>query len=164
MKDPVVGNYLIDSYRIEAILLVETDQMAMQLMSDEQNVPKNCRSALTLAGDKYFPAPGYKTYGATAKIAPKYFHADCDSQIERWKKEMQNLQENVHSCNTKMNAIRKDINEQTKHVQELERRRKQLIDNEVDIRNALSNIQVQFDKKTSDNSECLVSLFKFLKF
>lgn len=64
MKDPVVMNCLIDQMAIESILLVPSTDRAIQLLSNQARVPKNCRQGVTIKGDKYYPDPNYKTYAS----------------------------------------------------------------------------------------------------
>lgn len=64
IEDPIVSNCIVDQNSIENVLLVPSDQRAIQLMSDRQNVPPNCRLSFTIEGHRYHPDPNYKTYSS----------------------------------------------------------------------------------------------------
>lgn len=74
-SDPVVANCLVDQCRIETVLLVPDGNLAMRLLSETENVPKNCKSALTVEGDTYYPAPNLRTYSGNY-ANPKYLQVD----------------------------------------------------------------------------------------
>lgn len=64
-NDPVVMNCLIDNSKIETILLVEDQDLAVHLTAEEENVPKNLlKIILTHPCTEYFPAPMYRTYSS----------------------------------------------------------------------------------------------------
>jgi len=44
------------------MLLFESDRQASAMMSSVENVPRNLHMGITMACDKYYPAPNYKTY------------------------------------------------------------------------------------------------------
>lgn len=64
-SDVVVMNCLIDNCKLETILLVEDQELAINLTAEEENVPKNLtRIILTQPSTEYFPAPMYRTYSS----------------------------------------------------------------------------------------------------
>lgn len=78
--DPVVANTVIDQIGIEAILLLPNDDVAINLMSTTETVPRNCKYGMTLRGDTYYPAPNYKMYSGHTKQA-RYLQVDTSERI-----------------------------------------------------------------------------------
>lgn len=79
--DPVVANCVIDQLNVESVLLVPNDDVAINLLSESENVPKNCKFAVTLRGDTYYPSPNYRMYSGNCKQA-KYLQVDTSQRIE----------------------------------------------------------------------------------
>lgn len=64
-SDAVVMNCLIDHCKLETILLVEDQELAIHLTAEEENVPRNLtRILLTQPSTDYYPAPMYRTYSS----------------------------------------------------------------------------------------------------
>lgn len=62
-EDPVVMNCLIDQCKVERILLVEDERLAVKLTSEEENVPQNLlRVILKNPLSDFYPAPNYRSY------------------------------------------------------------------------------------------------------
>lgn len=64
IKDPVVANCLIDQMSVESILLIPSTDRAIELLSNQNRVPRNCSQGVTIKGDKYYPDPNYKMYAS----------------------------------------------------------------------------------------------------
>lgn len=64
ISDNIVLNCLIDQSGIESVILILSNKRAIELMSEVSKVPKNCKQAVTIEGDRYYPDPGYRTYGS----------------------------------------------------------------------------------------------------
>ena len=62
IEDPNVFNVLVDQEGIEQILVIPTDGQARELLDSEENVPQNCREAVTEQRSKFFPAPCFRCY------------------------------------------------------------------------------------------------------
>lgn len=62
-SDAVVMNCLIDRVAIEKILFVEDQDLAVQLTSEQENVPQNLdKVMLRDPSIEYHPAPMYRAY------------------------------------------------------------------------------------------------------
>ncbi|GLH00532.1 Structural maintenance of chromosomes protein 6 [Gryllus bimaculatus] len=73
------ANALIDANGIEGILLIPTPKEAVRMMS--KNVPKNCRKAITLEGDTYFPFPDYRMYAGSGKLRARFLQINKQDMI-----------------------------------------------------------------------------------
>ena len=80
IEDPVVSNCIVDQTGMEGILLIPSNDRAMELLSHAVNVPRNCRQGVTVGGDKYYPDPNYKTYGSRYHRA-QYLQVDTKEHI-----------------------------------------------------------------------------------
>lgn len=79
-SDPVVANCIIDQLGIESILLMPDDDAAIGLMSEGNNVPRNCKYGVTLRGDTYYPSPNFRMYSGKSKQA-RYLQVDTSERI-----------------------------------------------------------------------------------
>ena len=72
VSNPAVLNTLIDQKQIEQILLIDSEREAQQLLSREENVPRNCKFAYTMGSgsgsNQYFPAPSYRYYSILSTV------------------------------------------------------------------------------------------------
>lgn len=72
----IVMNCLIDSCRIERVLIVEEEPLAIMLTSDVENVPRNLlRVVLLNPATELYPAPNFRTYSSQKRYA-KYLQVD----------------------------------------------------------------------------------------
>lgn len=75
IDDPIVANCIVDCSAPENILLIPDDRTAIDLLSNQQRVPKNCHQGITMRGDRYYPDPNYRTYASQYHQA-KYLQVD----------------------------------------------------------------------------------------
>lgn len=70
VSDPVVMNCLIDQIKIETILVVDDQNLAMDLTSHTENVPRNLQKVVVMEPfSEFFPMPNYRSYGLQKKSA-----------------------------------------------------------------------------------------------
>lgn len=80
VTDPVVMNCLIDNCQIEMILLTESEQMAMRLTEDEENVPRDLMRLLLMKPyTEFYPAPNYRSYSLDERPA-RYLQVDMSQR------------------------------------------------------------------------------------
>lgn len=80
ISDPVVSNCIVDTSNPEQILLISDNQIAVELLSNKENVPRNCSQGVTIKGDRYFPDPNYRTYASEYHQA-KYLQEDTNEYM-----------------------------------------------------------------------------------
>lgn len=80
INDSVVSNCIVDNSSPENILLIPDDQTAIQLLSNQHNVPRNCHQGVTIKGDRYYPDPNYRTYASNYHQA-KYLQVDTEEYL-----------------------------------------------------------------------------------
>lgn len=77
-SDPVVMNCLIDFTQIETVLLVENQDLAVQLTSDNKYIPQNLKRLILLKPlMEYYPLPLYRTYSLESR-QPRYLQVNVD--------------------------------------------------------------------------------------
>ncbi|XP_017140539.2 structural maintenance of chromosomes protein 6 [Drosophila miranda] len=110
--DPVVMNYLIDSMRIETVLVTESKETAEFLTSDTENVPPYLTRVLVPnLGLEYIPSPNYAVY--SVRIYPgRYMQVNVDDRIRQLQDEQRSLQERAASIEVDY-KIQKQILERT---------------------------------------------------
>lgn len=81
VSDPVVMNFIIDKKSVENILLMPSNEVAMEIMLEQRNVPKNCKHGVTVEGDFYYPDPNFRTYGAASKHA-RFLQVNTEDRIQ----------------------------------------------------------------------------------
>ncbi|CAH0724545.1 unnamed protein product, partial [Brenthis ino] len=115
VDNPVVYNYLVDELALETILLVQTDEEAMQFCQREQNVPNNCRKVVTCECSEYFPAPRYRCYGSEARPV-RFLHASAEAALRQLRAE--------HSeCAAAREAAERDVRERREQCVQAQARR-----------------------------------------
>lgn len=86
-------NYLIDTLRIETVLLTDSKETAESLTSSVENVPPNLTRILVPSlGLEYCPSPHYAMY--SIQISPaKFIQVNVDDRILQLKTEQNSLRE-----------------------------------------------------------------------
>lgn len=86
-------NYLIDTFRIETVLVTESKEIAEFLTSDTENVPPNLTRVLVPnLGLEYIPSPNYAVYSNRINPA-RFIHVNVDDRIRQLQMEQSGLQE-----------------------------------------------------------------------
>ncbi|KAK7869169.1 hypothetical protein R5R35_006621 [Gryllus longicercus] len=97
------ANALIDANGIEGILLIPTPKEAVRMMS--KNVPKNCRKAITLEGDTYFPFPDYRMYAGSGKLRARFLQINKQDMIDQLYSEVEADMQSLIAYDTQMREI-----------------------------------------------------------
>ena len=85
-SDPVVANVFIDQLRIETILLVEDQELA--LTRDEDSVLQNLTKVILLQPfSEFYPAPSYRTYSLNEQLG-RYIQVDTAEVKLQYQKEL----------------------------------------------------------------------------
>lgn len=121
IDDPIVSNCIVDQLSPENVLLIPSEQRAMELMAERQRVPKNCKQGITIEGDKYFPDPNYRTYASTYNQA-RYLQVDTKEHLKHLKEEIATLNQKKQTLLNQLNALQKEIQNQTTAKTEMERK------------------------------------------
>lgn len=80
VSNVIVLNYLIDSKKIEKVLLIPDTTTATRIMSAAENVPPKCILGITIKCDTFYPFPRYKKFGSRYHVA-KYLQGDNNVMI-----------------------------------------------------------------------------------
>lgn len=121
IDDPIVSNCVVDQLGPENVLLIPTEQLAMELMADRRRVPRNCKQSVTIEGDKYFPDPNYRTYASTYNQA-RYLQVDTKEHLTHLKEQIAILNQRKQTLQNQLNALQKEILNQTATKNEMERK------------------------------------------
>ncbi|KAH8311177.1 hypothetical protein KR044_004680 [Drosophila immigrans] len=91
--DHVVMNYLIDTMRIETVLVTDSKETAEFLTSNSENIPPNMSRILVPSlGLEYCPSPNYAVY--SIRISPaRYIQVNVDDRIQQMTAEQTNVRE-----------------------------------------------------------------------
>lgn len=149
IDDVIVSNCTVDQYSIENILLIPNDKRAIQLMSYKQNVPRNCHSSLTIAGDRYFPDPNYKTY-ATRYHRAQYLQADKTGFISQLKANINEFTKQKQNVANQMLEFSKMLNSKKDQRNELENKLKTLHTNRKTINSQLNALTSTAEPEIQD--------------
>lgn len=118
VKDPVVMNCLIDQRRIESVVLVEDTEIAIELTSNEHDVPRNMQRVVLLSPfSEYYPSPNYRSYTLNEKPA-RYIQVDMKEVLSTFEKEKEILSRKLEMINNKIGELQQNVREQNKHVDE----------------------------------------------
>ncbi|EDV92732.1 structural maintenance of chromosomes protein 6 [Drosophila grimshawi] len=91
--DPVVMNYLIDTMRIETVLVTDSKETAEALTSNSENVPPHLTRILVPdLGLEYCPSPNYAMYSVKITSA-RYIQVNVDDRIRQLQSEQNSLKE-----------------------------------------------------------------------
>ncbi|XP_062715396.1 structural maintenance of chromosomes protein 6 [Aedes albopictus] len=114
VSDPVVMNCLIDQIKVETILIVEDQNLAIDLTSHSENVPRNLQKVVVMEPfSEFFPMPNYRSYGLQKRPA-RYLQVNMTELKKQTERRMQQLDEELHD-------IKRQIEEETRKLGEKER-------------------------------------------
>lgn len=86
-------NYLIDTMRIETVLVTDSKETAEFLTSNTENVPPNLtRILVPNLGLEYCPSPNYAVYSMQISAA-RFIQVNVDDRIQQLKAEKNSLHE-----------------------------------------------------------------------
>ncbi|XP_973544.4 structural maintenance of chromosomes protein 6 [Tribolium castaneum] len=140
IEDAVVANCIVDQSQIEGILLIPSNDRAMQLLSNASHVPRNCQQGITITGDKYFPDPDYKTYGSRYHRA-QYLQVDTKEHILQLEHNIRELAKKKEAIEKQLNAIFAETREQENKKIQLEEKIKKLDGARTKIRRQLEELK-----------------------
>ncbi|XP_026478875.1 structural maintenance of chromosomes protein 6-like [Ctenocephalides felis] len=154
VSDPVVANCLIDQHNIERLLLFESEDKAMQFMSQADMVPKNSKMAILKDGTIYYPVPNYRMYygdkpaSHLLEINIKGRQIQLQQELEEYQAEVANYESNLTDIKNQCSIGQKEVARLNSQIKEY--------DNETyQIQNKLREL-----KNEEEPSEGSVSLLK----
>ncbi|KAK3914444.1 Structural maintenance of chromosomes protein 6 [Frankliniella fusca] len=115
ISNVVARNLLVDTCKLETIMLIPTDDECYNVLSNPRSVPRNCSKAYTLKGDIYMPAPRYGSYASNQRAATvlQSSRADLIRQTEQrileLQEALQSLQQNITISNDEFVNIRRQL-------------------------------------------------------
>ncbi|XP_060528769.1 structural maintenance of chromosomes protein 6 isoform X2 [Cylas formicarius] len=119
IEDPIVSNCIVDQCSPENILLIPTNDRAMELLAEQARVPTNCKQGLTTNGDKYYPDPNYKTYASNYHRC-RYLQVDTREHMRLLQENINSLSDKKQSVLHQLRALQNEINQQTLTARHLE--------------------------------------------
>ncbi|KAK9744457.1 RecF/RecN/SMC N terminal domain [Popillia japonica] len=147
IKDPVVANCLIDQTSIESILLIPSTERAIELLSDQNRVPRNCSQGVTIKGDKYYPDPNYKTYASRYHKA-RYLQVDTGDLVRGCEETLAELTSNMKNIKTEINAIVMDKTKQKRELAGLTKKVEKLRQTNVVTKRKLEELRTMDDSES----------------
>lgn len=120
IKDPVVGNCLIDQRGIEHVILIKTAQEARKVMRNLQT--RGIREAFTMEGDQIYPEPNYRYYSSNKERA-QFLSANVEDVISNCE---QGLKDKINETKTLMERKNMLTSRVTTNMQE-----ERMIENEI---------------------------------
>ncbi|XP_057664311.1 structural maintenance of chromosomes protein 6 [Diorhabda carinulata] len=139
ITDAVVSNCIVDNCSPENILLIPSDGMARDLLSDKRKVPKNCHQGITVGGDKYYPDPNYRTYASSYRKA-RYLQVDIEDRARQLEENVENLERKKMTVVKQLEDFRNGIKEQINKRIQLEEKVKKVTQARAQIRKQLEEI------------------------
>lgn len=161
IEEPIVTNCIIDQVQVERILLFPNDELAMQLLSNRANVPRNCSQGITIKGDKYFPDPNYKTYCSDYHQA-QYLQTDTSELLRNLKQKIQSLKNQRQAISDQYKQIKNEMNHKIEKQNELEMKIRRLLDNKRLVRGELDSLRSAPEPEAA-NIEVLENELKEIK-
>ncbi|XP_046424795.1 structural maintenance of chromosomes protein 6 [Neodiprion fabricii] len=153
ISDPIVANCLIDQREVECILLIPTSQKASEMLSDRRKVPRNCKRAITLQGDEFFPDPNYKSYGGRHGMRAKCLQVSTKEAIQAFEEELvlaqeqratildehKQIQRSIHQAKTDLNQVNSNISRLRSNQSKIKTKINELRDkSEIDESNSIA--------------------------
>ncbi|CAG9858163.1 unnamed protein product [Phyllotreta striolata] len=139
IEDPVVSNCIVDNCGPENILLVPSNDMAQQLLSERRNVPRNCYQGITENGDIYYPDPNYRTYASMYHRA-QYLQVDTKEYIRELKETIENLENKHRNATQQLKTFQQDTHKKVTRQRELEEKVRSVTQARATIRNRLDEL------------------------
>ncbi|XP_022920756.1 structural maintenance of chromosomes protein 6 [Onthophagus taurus] len=161
VKDSVVMNCLIDQLGIENILLIPSSNRAIELLSERQNVPINCKQGITIKGDRFYPDPNYRSYCSTYHQA-RYLEVDKAEVIKHNEERFNQVKGKIASVLNQIHMVSVNKKQQQGLVCEVQPRQEQLKRKRDALRANLDRLQLA-DEPELTNNESLEDELKVLK-
>ncbi|XP_044253818.1 structural maintenance of chromosomes protein 6 [Tribolium madens] len=140
IEDAVVANCIVDQAQVEGILLIPSNERAMQLLSHASHVPQNCQQGITIKGDKYYPDPNYKTYGSRYHRA-QYLQVDTKEHILQLEHNIKEMTQKKEAMEKQLSAISAEIRDQETKKSQLEEKIKKMDAARTQIRRQLEQLK-----------------------
>ncbi|KAH8358801.1 hypothetical protein KR093_002544, partial [Drosophila rubida] len=116
--DPVVMNYLIDTMRIETVLVTDSKETAEYLTANSKNVPPNMSRILVPSlGLEYCPSPNYAVYSIRISSA-RYIQVNVDDRIQQINNEQTNLREHMAKLKPQYADVKSELDIDTQAIKQ----------------------------------------------
>uniref|UniRef100_A0A1Q3F4N5 Putative dna repair protein n=1 Tax=Culex tarsalis TaxID=7177 RepID=A0A1Q3F4N5_CULTA len=118
VSDPVVMNCLIDQVKIETILAVEDQNLAIELTSQAENVPRNLQKVVVMEPfSEFYPMPNYRSYGLAKKPA-RYLQVNMGELKKETQRLLERLEHELRQINQKIEQETREYGEKQRALQE----------------------------------------------
>ncbi|XP_053690699.1 structural maintenance of chromosomes protein 6 isoform X2 [Sabethes cyaneus] len=118
VSDPVVMNCLIDQVKIETILAVRDQSLAIRLTSQQENVPTNLQKIVVIEPfSEFYPMPNYRSYGLQKKPA-RYLQVNMTELKKQTERQMQQINEELKALNRQVEQETERQNEKQSALKE----------------------------------------------
>lgn len=130
VSDPVVMNCLIDQVKIETILAVEDQNLAIELTSQSENVPRNLQKVVVMEPfSEFYPMPNYRSYGLAKKPA-RYLQVNMGELKKETQRLLERLEHELRQLNQKIEQETREHGEKQRALQE---KQKQLSKQQIEL-------------------------------
>ncbi|XP_058823192.1 structural maintenance of chromosomes protein 6-like [Topomyia yanbarensis] len=121
VSDPVVMNCLIDQIKVETILAVEEQNLAINLTSQQENVPRNLQKVVVMEPfSEFYPMPNYRSYGLQRRPA-RYLQVNLSELKKQTERQMQQLNQELNELNHSIELETRKQTEKNRALQECQR-------------------------------------------
>lgn len=118
VSDPVVMNCLIDQVKIETILAVSEQSLAIHLTSQQENVPTNLQKIVVMEPfSEFYPMPNYRSYGLKSRPA-RYLQVNMTELKKQTERQMRQINEDLKALNHQLEAEAQRQNEKQRSLKE----------------------------------------------
>ncbi|XP_055546157.1 structural maintenance of chromosomes protein 6 [Wyeomyia smithii] len=118
VNDPIVMNCLIDQVKIETILAVVDQELAMHHTSQQENVPTNLQKIVVMEPfAEFYPMPNYRSYGLKKRPA-RYLQVNMTELKRQTERQMQQINEELIALNHQIDEETQRQNEKQRALKE----------------------------------------------
>lgn len=157
ISNPIVANCIIDQREPECIQLIPTSAEAKNIMGNVQFVPRNCKRALTLKGDTFYPDPHYRFYGGKVATRAKWLQVSTTEAIQTLQEEITAIENENNLLRKKYQVLREKLKQNSGDYNNLQSEIKQLGIAANRLKSTIEQINDNIIEETNDNCDVLKS-------